>query len=135
MALNKVFQTDQKDHRVRVVPSGTKSGDALIIGDRPAVALTDRGDETRTETRGGVTVTFPSGGVGLADDEASVTFSGSFEFPVTGALTSTGNDVAVYITSAGALTLTVGTNTLFGHTDYPKDYVKRAGIAVVRIGA
>lgn len=135
MAINKIFQTNQADHRARVVPSGTVSGDPLLLESRPAVALTDRGDATRTKVVNGVTITYPTGGVGLATDEATVTFSGSFEFEVTGALTSTGNDEPVYITSAGALTLTEGTNTLYGHTDYPKGYVKRAGVAVVRIGA
>lgn len=135
MAMNKVFQTTQADHRYRVVPDGTVSGDPLLLESRPAVALSDRGNGTRTQVVNGVTITYPSGGVGLATDEATVTFSGSFEFEVTGALTSTGNDVPVYITTAGELTLTEGTNTLYGHTDYPKGYVKRAGIAVVRIGA
>lgn len=139
MAQNKVFQTDQKDHRARTVPAGTKSGDALLLNDRPAFAITDRGDATRTQTTGlpaGLTsITFKSRGVGLADDQATVAYSGSWECAVTGALATTDQDVAVYITSAGELTLTEATNTLFGHTDYPQGYTKVAGRAVVRIGA
>ena len=34
-----------------------------------------------------------------------------------------------------ALSLTEGTNTLYGVTDYPTDYRKEAGRAPVRIGA
>lgn len=139
MANNKVFASTQSKHRARVVPAGTKANDHLLIGGRPAFALTDRGDATRTQTDGlpaGLTsITFASGGVGLDADQASVAFDGSWDCPVTGATTTTGQDVAVYITSAGALTLTAGSNTAFGFTDYPEDFVKVAGRAVVRIGA
>lgn len=139
MAINKIFASDQRTHRVRTVPSGTKSGDPLLLNARPAFAITDRGDATRTKTTGlpaGLTsITYKSGGVGLAADQATVSYSGTFEAPVTGATTSTGQDVAVYITSAGALTLTDTGNTLFGYTDYPVDFVKAAGRAAVRIGA
>lgn len=138
MAVNIVFQSDQTTHRARVVPTGTKSGTPLLIGGRPALAITDRGDATRTQTTGlpaGLTsITYKSGGVGLATDQATVSFRATFEAPVTGATTSTGQDVAVYITSAGALTLTDTGNTLFGYTDYPVDFVKAAGRAAVRIG-
>lgn len=139
MAKNKIFQSTQAKHRARVVPDGTKAGAPLLIGGRPAVALSDRGNATRTETAGlpaGLTsITYKSGGVGLKEDQASVAFDGTWEFAVTGATTSTGQDVKVYITSAGALTLTEGSNTLFGYTDYPEDFVKVAGRAAVRVGA
>lgn len=139
MALNKIFASDQRLHRARPVPSGTVAGTPLLIGTRPAVALTDRGDATRTETftgaPGGVTsVTYQSGGAGLAPDQASLAFDGTWEFAVTGATTSTESEVEVFITSGGALTLTSGSNTHYGWTDYPVDYVKEAGRAAVRIG-
>ena len=139
MALNKIFQSTEAEHRARVVPDGTKSGDPVLINDRPAVALTDRGNGTRTDTTGlpaGVTsITYQSGGASLQSDQASVAFDGTWEFDVTGAATSTAQDVAVYITGAGGLTLTEGSNTLFGYTDYPESYLKVAGRAPVRIGA
>lgn len=137
MAQNRIFKETERRNRVRVVPSGTVSGQPLLIGTpaRPAVAITSRGDATKSFTFGGLTVGgFPSGGVGLADDEASVAFDGTWEFPVTGATTATAQDSAVYITGAGALTTTVGSNTLFGYVDYPKDYHKAAGRLPVRIG-
>lgn len=139
MAINKIFASDQRTHRVRTVPAGTKSGDPLLLNARPAFAITDRGDATRTQTAGlpaGLTsITYKSGGVGLAVDQATVSYTGTFEAPVTGATTSTGQDVAVYITATGELTLTDTGNTLFGYTDYPVDFVKAADRAAVRIGA
>jgi len=135
MALNKIFAGKDGDNRARVVPSGTISGAPLLLSNRPAVALTDRGNATRTQTIAGVTITRESGGVGLEDNEASVAFSGTYEFPVAGAATNTADDVAVYITAGGALTLTSTGNTLYGYTDYPRGYRKEAGRAPVRIGA
>lgn len=141
MALNRIFKENELDNRARVVPSGTVSGDPLFINDRPAVALTDRGDATRTVTDAGtgVSVTLPSGGVGLADDEASLAFNGTFEFDVvstgsTPAPTSTPQDTVVYITGGGDLTLTEATNDRYGTVDYPKDYHRAAGRLPVRVG-
>lgn len=135
MALNRIFAGNEKNNRVRVVPSGTKSGDPLLSNSRPAVAITDRGDATKSFTLGGITLSgIPSGGVGLADDEASLAFDGTYEFAVTGATTSTAQDAVVYITSGGALTTTASGNTRYGTVDYPKDYHKADGRLPVRIG-
>lgn len=135
MALNKIFESTQSKHRARIVPSGTKSGAPLLLSERPAVALTDRGDATKSETVAGVTVTWKSAGASLKADQASVAFDGTFEFAVTGATTTTANDVKVYITAANALTLTSTGNTLYGVTDYPEGFRKEAGRAAVKIGA
>ena len=139
MAINKIFASTEADHRARKVDAGTKSGDALLVNGRPAVALTDRGDGTAVRTTnlpaGVSSITYATGGASLAADEASLAFDGTFEFEVTGATTATDNDVKVYITSAKVLTLTVGSNTLYGYTDYPVSYKKVAGRAPVRIGA
>lgn len=138
MALNRIFKETELKNRARVVPEGTQSGDPLLIATRPAVAITDRGDGTRDFTVEGSALEWlnlPSGGVGLAPDEASVAFDGTWEFEVTGATTATAQDSAVYITGAGALTTTVGSNTLFGYVDYPVGYFKAAGRLPVRIGA
>ena len=135
MATNKVFNGIESRNRERVVPAGTQPGTPLLINSRPAVALTARGDATKaSDLPGGYSITFNNGGVGNLADSASVAFDGTWEFAVTGATTSTGQDVAVYITSAGALTLTEGSNTLYGYTDYPRDFAKAAGRAAVRIG-
>lgn len=136
MAVNKVYRENPENNRERPVPVGTQPGTPLIINARPAVTLTARGDATVTETRAdGSVVTYSNGGVGNLPDSATVAFDGTWEFAVAGATTTTANEVSVYITSAGALTLTVGTNTLYGLTDYPRDYAKVAGRAPVRIGA
>lgn len=137
MALNKVFQETERKNRERQVPAGTQPGTPLLINTRPAVALTARGDATKTSVLpDGVSVTFSNGGVGNLPDSASVAFDGTWVFEgVTGVTTTTGQDVAIYITSAGALTATEGTNTLFGYTDYPRDFAKATGRAAVRIGA
>lgn len=136
MALNKIYAETQSKNRERVVPANTQPGTPLIINDRPAVTLTARGDATKTTVLpGGYSIVAGNGGVGNLPDSASVAFDGTWEFAVTGATTSTGQDVAVYLTSSGSLTLTEGTNTLYGYTDYPRDYAKVAGRAPVRIGA
>lgn len=134
MALNRIFKENERDNRARVVPEGTVSGDPLLIGTRPAVALTDRGDATKTVTQGDLSITLPSGGVGLAPTEASVAFNGTFQFEVTGATTATAQDAVVYITSAGALNLTASGNTRYGTVDYPVGYFKADGVLPVRVG-
>lgn len=138
MALNKIFQSTEADHRERPVPANTQPGTPLLSSGRPAVTLTARGDATRTSTTdlpGGLTsITYTNGGASNEDDKASVAFDGTWEFAVTGATTGTANDVEVFITSGGTLTLTGTGNTHYGWTDYPRDYRKEAGRAAVRIG-
>ena len=133
MATNKVFPENTKNNRARVVPLGTRSGDFLIVGGRPAVALTDRGDATKTTPiSGGASLTLPSGGFSLKPNEASLAFDGTWLLPVTGANATTGNDVPVYF-NAGDLQLTASGNPV-GYTDYPQGFYKQAGFAAVRIG-
>ena len=123
MATNKVFQENTRNNRARVVPVGTKAGDVINVGGRLAVALTDRGDASPT---------WPSGGFSLNPNEASLAFDGTWHLPVTGATTTTGNDVPVYLNAAGKLQLTeVGRPV--GYTDYPQGFYKQAGFAAVRI--
>ena len=134
MATNKVFQENTKNNRARVVHVGTKSGDFLIVGGRPAVALTDRGDATKTTPiSGGASLTLPSGGFSLKPNEASVAFDGTWHLPVTGATTTTGNGVPVYLNAGGNLQL-VQVGNAVGYTDYPQGFYKQAGFAAVRIG-
>ena len=133
MATNKVFQENTKNNRARVVPVGTKSGDFLIVDGRPAVALTDRGDATKTTPiSGGASLTLPSGGFSLKPNEASLAFDGTWHLPVTDATITTGNGVPVYF-NAGKLQLTASGDPV-GYTDYPQSFYKQAGFAAVRIG-
>lgn len=134
MATNKVFQENTKNNRARVVPLGTRSGDFLIVGGRPAVALTDRGDATKTTPiSGGASLTLPSGGFSLKPNEAAIAFDGTWHLPVTDATIATGNDVPVYLNAGGNLQLTMVGNPV-GYTDYPQGFYKQAGFAAVRIG-
>lgn len=136
MAKNLVYRYTSEKTRERVVPAGTVAGAPLLINTRPAVAITSRGNATTSETFGSFSITRPSGGVGNLDDSATVAFDGTWEFTgITGVNASTGQDVAIYITSGGALTTTATSNTLFGYTDYPRGYAKATGRAPVRIGA
>ena len=133
MATNKVFQENTRNNRARVVPVGTKSGDFIFVEGRLAVALTDRGDATKTTPiSGGASLTSPSGGFSLNPNEASVAFDGTWHLPVTGATTTTNSGVPVYY-NAGTIQLTPLGNTV-GYTDYPQGFYKRAGFAAVRIG-
>lgn len=135
MAQNRIYAGDERKNRARVVPAGTRSGDHLIVEGRPAVAITDRGDATKSFELGGITLSgLLSGGSGLEDNEASLAFDGTWEFAVPGSTLTTAQGASVYRTTAGALTLTEGTNVLFGVVDYPIGYHKAAGRLPVRIG-
>lgn len=147
MALNKVFNGTPGKNRVHPLteisqpttpPTTIQPGVPVVVAGKPAVSLTASGNGTATVSNpypGVTSLTYANGGASLADGEASFAHDGTYEFAVTGVTTSTGSGVNVYITTAGALTLTVGTNVLFGKTDYPKDYRKQAGRAPVEIGA
>ena len=133
MATNKVFQENTKNNRARVVPVGTKAGDVINVSGRLAVALTDRGDATKTTPiSGGASLTLPSGGFSLKPNEASLAFDGTWHLPVTGATTTTNSGVPVYL-NAGTLQLTASGDPV-GYTDYPQGFYKQAGFAAVRIG-
>ena len=133
MATNKVFQENTNNNRACVVPVGTKSGDFIFTEGRLAVALTDRGDATKTTPiSGGASLTLPSGGFSLKPNEATLAFDGTWHLPVTGATTTTTSGVPVYH-NAGTLQLTPLGNTV-GYTDYPQGFYKQAGFAAVRIG-
>lgn len=137
MGLNQIYAPTWSKNRARQVPSTTQAGVPLIINARPAVTLTARGDATKTDTPTGLqftSITYKNGGVGLAANEATVAFDGTFEFAVATATTSTADDVEVFLT-AGALTLVSAGGTHYGWTDYPKDFRKEAGRAAVRVGA
>ena len=134
MAMNMVYPFSREKSRERQVPSGTQTGAPLLINARPCVTLTARGDSTNTKTLAdGTTITRNIGGAGNLFDSASVAYDGTWEFAIAGIPTNTAQDVAVYITAGNVLTLSLTGNTLYGYTDYPRDYTKTVGIAPVRI--
>lgn len=83
------------------VAADTSSGDPVLVGSLPGVALTDR-----------ATAENPVPGTKVGN--ATVAFDGVFDLDVAGAVASVG--LPVYITSGGTLTATATSNTLFGHS-------------------
>lgn len=122
MALNMV--TKYKTTEVWPVPDGTLSGAAVVSssasGRQPGVALTSEGGATASATVGPYTITYPSGGIGLLDNQATVAVDGSFRFAVTGVSASTVINTPVYAVlssdTVASLTLTASTNPPFGKT-------------------
>lgn len=114
-------------------------GTALINSGRAGIAYVNSGGFTTSETLGGATTSgIPAGGVGLDALQVSVATDGSYEFAVTGASASTPNGTPVYAVVASgkitSLTLTEGTNVLWGHVNNPQDYVASASAICVKIG-
>lgn len=122
MALNEIHK--EGNHLSYAVPNGTTSGTPLRIGILNAVAETDEGGLTAVVNG----ITQNTGGIGNADNFASVSHEGVWELTVTGALTV---GQAVFITGAGALTATATGNFLFGAAIKAKG--TGAGPAFVRI--
>lgn len=140
MATNLVFRNIDSLNRVKTLAATHAPGvPVLDPAGVPAVTVTGSGDYTISETYPGVGTLsgIPAGGVGLEGKEVSLAYDGTWEFEtITGTTATTATDgLKVYITSALALTTTVGSNTLFGTVDYPKDYDKSRGFIPVRIGA
>lgn len=114
-------------------------GTALINNDRPGVAYTPSGGFTGSTTIGGVTISgIAQGGASLKPLEVSVATDGSYEFPITGATAATANGTNVYAVVATGrvteLTLTLGTNKLFGVVNNPADYDATGAVSCVKIG-
>lgn len=150
MTLKIVYKYDERKTRVRTLANTVNENTPVLdpTDSRPAVTITRSGDATTTITSadvplgGGVTsITYKNGGVGLEGKEVTLAYDGTFEFDgvvssgTTPAPTSTPNGTAVFITSAGALTLASSGNTAYGHVDYPLDYFKVAGVLPIRIGS
>lgn len=119
MAQNMVHKYTKTE--VWEVGTNTPPGKAVkSTTNQPGVTLTGSGDYTKSETVGPYTVSgIPAGGVGLKPTKATVAIDGAFRFDVAGASASTAGNTVVYLTPAGALTLTKGTgvNFVFGKVD------------------
>lgn len=129
MALNVILSDLRSERRARPVGNNVAPGTPLINGGQPAVTLTGSRDYagnalTLTGRVGGVEQSIVlaggRGGESLpADDYATITFSGTYTFPVAGASTATEPGTPVYIDEAtNELSLTEGTNTLFGRVEF-----------------
>jgi hypothetical protein len=111
---------------------------------RFGVSLTNTAGITtkRTKTLGPYEISAPTfAGVGneqataIGDHAAGVAVDGTWEFEgITGVTTSTTQSTPVYVTGAGALTLTATGSTKVGEINFPATYAKAAGVAPVKIG-
>lgn len=138
MALNLVYRNTDSQNRVEDLGKTLAPGaPAISKAGLPVVAITGSADYTVSEVIPGVgTVSgIPAGGVGLRGQEVTLAFDGTWAFEVTGATAATAQGVAVYITSAGTLTTTEGSNTAFGYVDWSTDFDRTSGLTPVRIGA
>lgn len=124
MALNVIFSDIRSERRARPVGNNVAPGTPIINGGQPAVTLTgsrDYAGNAISVTGNGETIVIAGGrgGESLPDDDyATITFSGTYTFPVAGASTATEPGTLVYIETDGDLTLTEGTNTLFGRVEF-----------------
>ena len=121
MAKNQVFADVESRRFVAVVGNDVAPGTPLLLGTVPVATITGSGDydgNAVSLTVGSTTTTLAGGrgGIGLKATEATVSPTGAYGWPVVGAAkaTVTNGVTPVYITSAGALTLTATNNTRFG---------------------
>lgn len=138
MASNLVYRNSDSQNRVEDLGKTLAPGaPAISKAGLPVVAVTGSADYTVTEVVPGLGSIsgIPAGGVGLRDQEVTLAFDGTWEFPVTGATAATAQGTKVYITTAGELTTTAGSNTEYGYVDYSTDYDRSRGLVPVRIGA
>lgn len=138
MAMNLVYRNTDSQNRVEDLGKTLAPGvPAISKAGLPVVTITGSADYTVSEVIPGVGTLsgIPAGGVGLRGQEVTLAFDGTFEFEVTGATAATAQGTEVYITAAGALTTTAGSNTKFGYVDWSTDYDRTRGLTPVRIGA
>lgn len=136
MALNVIFSDIESERRQVTVGNDVAPGTALIQGGRPAVTITGSGDyagNAVTVTANGETTVLAGGrgGVSLRDDEATVTYTGTYAFDVEGASVSTEGGTPVFI-DGNDLTLT-DTGTPFGVVEFYRG-AKSATDTAVTIG-
>lgn len=135
MALNVIFSDVESERRATTVGSDVAPGTPMIVGGRPVVTITGSGDydgNAISLTAGGVTTVLAGGrgGASLQDDEATVSPTGTYAFNVAGATVATTPGTVVYLTSAGALTTTEGTNTKFGVVEFFRGELSATDTAV-----
>jgi hypothetical protein len=146
VATQEVFSHTHLDGEVETWNIGAATPKFTLVqqGGRFGVTLTNTPGITtkRTKAIGPYEISAPTF-AGVGNDEATaigttatgVSTHGTWEFTgITGATTATVQGTAVYITGAGALTLTATSNTKVGSVNYPATYAKAAGKLPVKIG-
>lgn len=141
MATNLVYRNTDAKNRKRDLGKTLAPGvPVLDKAGLPAVTVTGSADYEITASMGPYTISgINRGGVSLEAQEVTLAYDGTWEFPegdIAGVTAANGEaDTKIYITAAGALTATAGSNTLFGRLDYPTDYDRTRGLVPVQIGA
>lgn len=135
MALNVIYSDIESERRAVPVGNDVAPGTPIIQGGRPAVTITGSGDydgNQITLTANGVTTVIAGGrgGVSLPDTYATVSYTGTYGFPVTGASSATAPGTVVYRTSGGTLTLTSASNTKFGVVEFFRGELSNTDTAV-----
>lgn len=145
IATQEVFSHSHLDGEGEIwtVPAGTAQRTLVKEGTRFGITLTRAAGGSAVDEIevGPYTISRAKNvGVGNEDVEAiaapavGVTTHGTWEFTgITGVTTSTAQATDVYVTSAGALTLTATSNTKVGTVNFPASYVKAAGKAPVKL--
>ncbi len=135
VATQQVFAHTDALTEIWKLGAATPARTLVIQGERVGVTLTD----TRGVTKADITVfgDIKVTGVqqpGVGNDEVTwaqgandyavgVATDGTWEFPVTGATASIAQGAVVYVTGAGAATLTEGSNTKIGVVNFPGSYI------------
>ena len=135
MALNVIFSDIESERRAVPVGNNVAPGTAIIQGGRPAVTITGSGDydgNAVTVTANGKTTVIAGGrgGVSLLDNYATVSYTGTYAFDVTGATSATAPGTVVYRTSGGVLTLTASGNTKYGVVEFFRGELSATDTAV-----
>lgn len=117
----------------------TESSVAVMDGDRPGVTYSGTPGLTRTVTVGPFTISgIPVPTNGQGDKRATVSTTGTWEFPVVGGDSATAQSTKVYFVVAdGTLTLTKvddATTPFFGVVNLPEGYVQSGTSLPVKIG-
>ena len=143
MATNLVYKNDNKKNRVEDLGETLAPGVPVVSASgAPAVTVNGSADYTVSEVIPGVGTLsgIPAGGIGLSGQEVTLAFDGTWEFLASSFAGTAPNPAtiaqgtAVYITADNELTLTEGSNTVFGSVDVPKDYDRTRGFVPVKIG-
>ncbi|MBG6106554.1 DUF2190 family protein [Frigoribacterium sp. CG_9.8] len=109
---------------------------AVMQGTRPGVTLSGTPGQKTSITVAGITISgLPQGDNGQGALESSVYTTGTFEFPITGAVAGTVPGVPVYFVAAdGTLSITATGNTYFGVVNEPSGYLVRGTVRPIKIG-
>ena len=142
MALNQIMRDVESQRFVAKVGNNVAPGTPLVLAGVPVVTITGSGDYkpagSAVVSSNGVSIPLgpQRGGIGLKDDHATVSPTGAYALPVAGASAAaiTPGATKVYFNATNdTLTLTVGTNELFGVAEWFRGETS-ATDTVVRIG-